>query len=66
MEMNEAKRGGAEIAEEDAEKENWSSMVSILILSAFLSAFLSEFNIEHRIKVVMAAVSFSSISMFNV
>jgi hypothetical protein len=62
MEMNEAKRGGAEIAEEDAEKENWSSMVSILILYMFLS----EFNIEHRIKVGMAAVSFSSISMFNV
>jgi hypothetical protein len=36
--MNESKRGGAEIAEEGAEKENWSRIVSILILSAFLSA----------------------------
>ena len=38
--MNEAKRGGAEVAEEDAEKKNWSRLVSIFdILRAPLSAF---------------------------
>ena len=37
MEVDEAKRGGAEVAEEDAEKEDWNGMVCILIFSAFFS-----------------------------
>ena len=37
MEVDEAKRGGAEVAEEDAEKEGRSRMVGTLIFSAFFS-----------------------------
>jgi hypothetical protein len=37
MEINEAKRGGAEGKKEDAEKEGWSRMVRILICPAFFS-----------------------------